>query len=100
MAIRVVPEFDNPGHARAIGLDPEFREIILCFDKDWPSTVRPDGFKVKGGPPSGLIDPSKNKTYELIKGLFEDMNNTFIDNMIHLGGDEALTSCYDENPAI
>jgi hypothetical protein len=45
-----------------------------------------------------LIDPSKDKTYELIKGLFEDMNNTFIDNMIHLGGDEALTSCYKRSP--
>lgn len=32
LAIRVIPEFDNPGHDRAIGNDPEFREIIRCFD--------------------------------------------------------------------
>jgi hexosaminidase len=33
LAIRVVPEFDNPGHSRAIGLDPYFTEIVRCFNK-------------------------------------------------------------------
>ena len=94
MGIRVVPEFDNPGHVRAVGNDPYFNEIIRCFDKDWASTVKPDGFRVKGGPPLGVLDPSFNKTYELIAGLFQDLNETFPDNMIHLGGDEVFPSCF------
>lgn len=36
LAIRVIPEFENPGHSRAVGLDPEFREIMTCFNKDTP----------------------------------------------------------------
>jgi hypothetical protein len=34
LAIRVVPEFDNPGHTRAIGLDPYFQEVVRCFSRN------------------------------------------------------------------
>ena len=53
-----------------------------------------------GGPPTGVLDPSYDKTYELMMGLFQDLNDTFSDNMIHLGGDEVIGDCYKENPNI
>ena len=31
LGIIIIPEVDNPGHARAIGNDPDFEEIVLCF---------------------------------------------------------------------
>ncbi len=97
--IRVIPEFDNPGHTRAIGTDPNFEDIVLCFQKDGPSSV-PDAYKVKGGPPSGVLDPSVNKTYDLISGILTDLNATFTSNYVHLGGDEVATSCFIESPTI
>lgn len=99
LAIRIIPEFDNPGHSRSIGLDPYFNEIIRCFNKDWPNTV-PGAYKINGGPPTGVLDPSNQKTYDLIRGIFTDFNSIFPDNYIHLGGDEVFTSCFGENPNI
>ncbi len=69
LALRVVPEFDNPGHVRSIGLDPNFTEIIRCFNTDYGSTIRPDGIRIVGGPPGGVIDPSFDKTYDLMQDL-------------------------------
>lgn len=92
-----MPEFDNPGHVRAVGFDPYFNETIRCFMKDWANTV-PDAYKINGGPPTGVLDPSYDKIYELLQGIFTDFNTLFPDTMVHLGGDEVLQSCFNENP--
>ena len=62
LAIRVIPEFDNPGHVRSIGMDPYFKDMIRCFNKDWVHTMEP-GYKIYGGPPTGVLDPTFDKTY-------------------------------------
>lgn len=99
LGIRIIPEFDNPGHTRAIGTDPDFEDIVLCFQRDGPSTV-PGAYKVKGGPPTSVLDPSVNKTYDLIRGIIEDINATFPDSYIHLGGDEVQDYCFDYSATI
>jgi hexosaminidase len=88
----VIPEIDNPGHTRSIGIDPEFREIMRCFDDNWSSTVT-GAYRIRGMK-TGVMDPSYQKTFDLLKGIFTDFNNYFTDDMIMLGGDEVITSCY------
>eukprot|EP00347_Sterkiella_histriomuscorum_P013570 403364209 len=98
LGLRVIPEFDNPGHTRAIAMDPEFRDIMRCWSKDWSSTV-PGAYRIQGMR-TGVLDPTYDQTFDLIKGIFTDLNSLFPDNMLMLGGDEVLTSCYNENPKL
>lgn len=96
MAIRVVPEFDNPGHVRAVGTDPAFADAVRCFNTDLAYPV-PNAYTVNGGPPTATFDPSYDKVYELIDGILTDLSILFPENMIHLGGDEVDKTCFDEN---
>lgn len=41
-----------------------------------------------------------NQTYDLLQGIFTDFGNMFPDNMVHLGGDEVIQSCFNENQDI
>jgi hypothetical protein len=42
--------------------------------KDWPNNV-PGAYKIKGGPPTGVLDPSLDKSYELLQAIFTDFIN-------------------------
>jgi len=99
LAIRVIPEFDNPGHSRAIGFDSYFTEVVRCFNKtdEYPL----DGaYTIRGTPLSAPLDPSMERTYEAISGILSELHELFPDSHLHLGGDEVDTACYDENPGI
>ena len=35
MGVRVIPEYDSPGHTRAWGLSPNLKEMIACQGLNW-----------------------------------------------------------------
>ncbi|MBS1823403.1 MAG: family 20 glycosylhydrolase, partial [Acidobacteria bacterium] len=76
--IRVVPEFDMPGHTRSwlVGY-PE-----LSSDPG-PYTIRRE-FGVE----DVAMDPTKESTYQFIDGFLGEMATIFPDPYLHLGGDE------------
>ena len=76
--IRVVPEFDMPGHTRSwlVGY-PE-----LSSDPG-PYTIRRE-FGVE----AVAMDPTKESTYKFIDAFLGEMATLFPDPYLHLGGDE------------
>jgi hexosaminidase len=88
--IRVVPEFDMPGHAHSwfIGY-PQFA-----------SAPGPYAFKYYLGGDSVPFDPSNEKTYEFIDEFIGEMAPLFPDQYWHVGGDEVDGTPWDANPAI
>jgi hexosaminidase len=79
--IRVIPEFDMPGHTRAIGVShPEF--MSHC-----PG-------------PSEPFDPTSPAVYDFVRRFYQEISQLFPDEMIHVGGDEVSLDCWKNSTSI
>lgn len=88
--IRVVPEFDIPGHATSwfVGY-PELA-----------SAPGPYQIEDKFGVHDPTMDPTKSSTYEFLGNFLEEMAGLFPDQFMHIGGDENNGRQWDANPSI
>lgn len=85
--IRVIPEFDTPGHTRSWGEGlPEI--LTACYVGD-----DPDGTY-------GPINPINSGTYQILRKFFKEVVDLFPDKYVHLGGDEVSFDCWASNPSI
>ena len=46
------------------------------------------------------LNPASNVTWQVIDSLIKESTTIFIDNFIHLGGDEVKTSCWSSTSSI
>ncbi len=89
--IRVVPEFDMPGHSKSWQIAyPELSSV------SYPLTFgRQDGELF--APP---IDPTKEEVYDFLDRFVEEMAALFPDPYFHIGGDEVNPQHWEANPDI
>ncbi|MFM2190809.1 MAG: hypothetical protein RL491_1195, partial [Bacteroidota bacterium] len=88
--IRVVPEFDMPGHASS--WMPGHPELA--------SGPGPHQIERKFGVFDPTIDPTKKSTYKLLDRFLGEMAYLFPDPYMHIGGDENNGKQWDKNPRI
>lgn len=88
--IRVVPEFDMPGHSTAwfVGY-PELA-----------SGPGPYQIERRWGVFDPAMDPTEERTYNFLDSFIGEMAELFPDQYFHIGGDEVNGKQWDANPNI
>jgi hexosaminidase len=86
--IRVMPEFDIPGHSRSWFLG-------------YPELSAGSGpYTLEGGGIDPILDPTRESTYKFLEKFIGEMAKLFPDGYFHIGGDEVDGKQWDANPKI
>ncbi|HVX67545.1 MAG TPA: family 20 glycosylhydrolase, partial [Bryobacteraceae bacterium] len=88
--IRVVPEFDMPGHTTAwfVGYpDLASNPGVYTLERGW-------------GIFDPAMDPTVESTYEFLDRFIEEMAGLFPDQYLHIGGDEVNGKAWEASPRI
>ncbi len=87
--IRVVPEFDMPGHSRSwLAAYPELASV-------------PGPYKAgRIADADTVMDPTRDQTYKFLDKFIGEMAALFPDAYFHIGGDEVNNKPWDSNPKI
>ena len=85
-AIRVVPEFDMPGHT------------VPSWCAGHPEVCVAAAPNASGG--DGALDPSSQQTFDLIDKVLAHAAALFPGEWVHLGGDEVDLAAWQADPAV
>ncbi|HEX8355030.1 MAG TPA: family 20 glycosylhydrolase [Pyrinomonadaceae bacterium] len=88
--IRVVPEFDMPGHATA----------WLVGHPELGSAPGPYTIERRPGIFEPTLDPTREEVYKFLDAFLGEMAALFPDAYMHIGGDENTGKQWDANPKI
>lgn len=87
--IRIVPEFDTPGHSYALLLAyPQYAAQPVAAPMDPKRVVR------------AAIDPTSLQARDFVARLYHEMAGLFPDAYFHVGGDEVRPDEWTGNPRI
>ena len=87
--MRIIPEFDTPGHINAWGPGGGDGFLTPCYDY----SGKPDGTL-------GPINPTREENFKILNTLIGEIKSVFDDDYLHLGGDEVKKQCWTSNPDV
>ncbi|CAI7578765.1 unnamed protein product [Penicillium pancosmium] len=90
--VRVIPEVDMPGHSSS-GWQQVDPEIVACGNSWWSNDNWPLHTAVEPNP--GQLDIIYNKTYDVVRNVYNELSGIFTDNWFHVGADELQPGCYN-----
>jgi hexosaminidase len=88
--IRVVPEFDMPGHTNS----------WLVGYPELASAPGPYSIGRTWGVYDGALDPTREETYDFLDAFLEEMTQLFPDSYFHIGGDEVNGKQWSQSSSI
>jgi hexosaminidase len=88
--IRVVPEFDMPGHSTS----------WLVAYPQYASAPGPYQIERRFGVFDPAFDPTREETYRFLDGFIAEIGALFPDPYWHIGGDEVSPAHWNRNPRI
>jgi hexosaminidase len=88
--IRVVPEFDIPGHSTS----------WLVGHPELGSAPGPYSIERRAGIFEPALDPTRDEVYKFLDAFLGEMATLFPDAYMHIGGDENEGKQWDRNPSI
>src|SRR5882757_7370843 len=88
--IRVVPEFEMPGHSTA----------WLVAYPELASGRAPSSIRRQFGVSDFALDPTREETYRFIDRFLTEMTGIFPDTYLHIGGDETVSPEWKSDPRI
>ncbi|KAL7287498.1 hypothetical protein TKK_0018332 [Trichogramma kaykai] len=90
--VRVLPELDAPAHVGE-GWQWVGDNATVCFKAEpWQR------YCVE--PPCGQLNPTSERVYEILEGIYADMVRDFEPDLFHMGGDEVNINCWNSTPII
>ncbi|CAI9721056.1 beta-hexosaminidase subunit beta-like [Octopus vulgaris] len=92
--IRLIPEFDTPGHTMSWGKAFPFL-LTPCYVDGQPGRANYTQHHTHE-----VFNPIYEETYEFLRRFFKEIIETFPDRYIHLGMDEVYYACWKSNPHI
>lgn len=88
--IRVLPEFDVPGHSKSwLVAYPALASRDMRYKLGEDAEAR-----------HATLDPTRKETYGFLDALFGEMSALFPDRCFHIGGDEVSGRDWTANPSI
>ena len=90
LGIRVVPEFEMPGHSTA----------WLVAHPELASARAPHSIRREFGVSDVALDPTREETYQFIERFLGEMATIFPDPYVHIGGDETKSPEWKTDPRI